>query len=119
MSNREIGLVVAGAVLASAFGSAVFAQTQEATATRQEPVMSFRATGDMLRFQVATGGCTTSEDFDVGVRHVDGQAQVTLTRRVPDNCKGNFPEGEEIAISYEAAGLNRSEPVRLLNRVQR
>ena len=42
---------------------------------------------------------------------------MTLVRVVPDNCKGDFPEGTEIAISYEAAGVQRAEQVQLMNRV--
>ena len=70
-----------------------------------------------LRVRVSTGGCTTANDFNVNVERYGSQANVTLVRVTPDNCKGNFPEGVEIAISYQAAGIERPEQVQLMNRV--
>jgi hypothetical protein len=114
MFTRKTGLTIAAAVVASAFGTAAVAQSE---AARSETVLSFRDTGDTLRVRVATGGCTSANDFNFNVDRSGGRAQVTLVRVVPDNCKGNFPEGTEIAISYEAAGVQRAEQVQLMNRV--
>ena len=113
MFIRKAGLTIAAAVVAAAFGTAAVAQSE---ATRSETVLGFRATGDTLRVRVSTGGCTSANDFNVNVDRSGGQAQVTV-RVVPDNCKGDFPEGTEIAISYETAGVQRAEQVQLMNRV--
>lgn len=114
MSKCKAGLMIAAAVAATALGSAAFAQSE---LVRSEAVLSFRTTGDELRVRVGTGGCTTASDFSVNVERVRGQANVTLTRVVPDNCKGHFPEGTEVAFSYEAAGVQPNERVQLMNRV--
>jgi len=119
MPKSGLRLVAISAILTSAFGSVAWAQSQSAkpTYTAQETVLSFRATGDTLRFRVPTGGCTSAEDFNLSVARTNGQAQVTLTRLVPDNCKGEFPGGTEITFRYDAIGLDRSDAVRLMNRV--
>jgi hypothetical protein len=116
MSKRNISLVIAGAVLASAYGSVALGQSQS-TLAGPEPVLSFRATGDTMRIRVHTGGCTSAENFSLAVERLSGLAQVTLTRQVPDNCKGNFPEGTEITFSYDAAGLDRADAIRLTNQL--
>src|SRR5688572_20101660 len=117
MSKRS--LAIAGALVAAAASvsaHAAMAQSQPAQ-TSQEPVLAFRAAGDVLRFRVHTGGCTSADDFQLNVRRSNGQADVTLVRVTPDNCKGDFPEGTEITFSYNAAGLTHAEAVRLMNRV--
>ena len=98
-------------------GACAIGPGAQSEAARSETVLGFRATGDTLRVRVSTGGCTTANDFNVNVDRSGGQAQVTLVRVAPDNCKGDFPEGTEIAISYEAAGVGRAERVQLMNRV--
>ena len=118
MTKSMFRLAATSAILASAFGSVAWAQSQaEATRTAQDTVMSFRATGDALQFRVPTGGCTSADDFTLAIDRSAGQAQVTLTRQTPDNCKGNFPEGTEITISRSAAGLGGAEAVRLMNQL--
>jgi hypothetical protein len=114
MLTRKAGLMIAAAVVAAAFSTAAGAQSE---AARSETVLGFRATGDTLQVRVSSGGCTTANDFTVNVDRSGGQAQVTLVRIVPDNCKGDFPEGTEIAISREAAGVEHAERVQLMNRV--
>jgi hypothetical protein len=124
MSNRKAGFTIAAAVVTAAFSAAAFAQSDPARTglaqsgpARSEAVLAFRDTGDSLRIRVSTGGCTTANDFNVNVDRSRGQAHVTLVRVVPDNCKGDFPEGTEIAFSYEAAGVQPAERVQLMNRV--
>jgi hypothetical protein len=116
MSKRNLGLLIAGAVMASAFAHGASAQSPSARMS-EEPVLAFRATGDGLRFRVQTGGCTSAQNFQLGVQRSSGQAQLTLTRVVPDSCKGDFPEGTEITFSYDAAGIDRADAIQLMNRL--
>ena len=83
-----------------------------------EMVLAFRATGTQLVFCVVSGGCTETEHFKLDVRRRSGKAEVTLTRLVPDNCKGNFPDGTEIKFSYAKIGLDRNDVIRLCNPVR-
>jgi hypothetical protein len=80
-----------------------------------EPVLAFRATGKVLWFRVHTGGCTLADHFRLHVERKGGCAEVSLLRLIPDTCKGDFPNGTEITFSYESAGLERDEVVRLTN----
>jgi hypothetical protein len=84
---------------------------------RIEPVLAFRTTGTQLVFRVFSGGCTETEHFHLDVRRRNGQAEVTLTRIVPDNCKGDFPDGTEIRFSYAKIDLDRNDVIRLRNPV--
>lgn len=124
MATRKTGWTVATAAAVAAFGASAFAQSDagrtgfaQSEPAHSEVVLGFRATGDSLRVRVSTGGCTTANDFSFNVERSSGQAHLTVVRVVPDNCKGDFPEGTEIAFSYEAAGVNPAEHVRLMNRV--
>ena len=83
-----------------------------------EPVLEFRATGTQLVFRVASGGCTEAKHFKVGVERRNGEAKVTLTRLVTDNCKGDFPDGAEIKLSYKSAGLDRTDVIKLVNPIR-
>jgi len=83
-----------------------------------EPVLAFRATGTQLVFRVFSGGCTETEHFHLDVRRRNSNAEVTLTRLVPDNCKGDFPDGAEIRFSYAKIGLERNDAIRLCNPVR-
>jgi hypothetical protein len=85
---------------------------------RLEPVLAFRASGTQLVFRVFSGGCTETEHFRLDVRRRNGKAEVTLTRLVPDNCKGDFTDGAEIRFSYAKIGLDRSDVIRLCNPVR-
>ena len=82
-----------------------------------EPVMAFRATGHELVFRVPTGGCTTVQDFQVGVQRSGQDVRLSLARQRPDTCKGWFPTGIEISIPYEDLGLQTADRIRLVNRV--
>jgi hypothetical protein len=83
-----------------------------------ESVLAFRATGELLLFRVSSGGCTIADHFRLGVKRRNGRVELTLTRLVPDICKGDFPNGTEIAFSYDAAGLDRTDVIRLLNPIR-
>ena len=85
---------------------------------RIEPVLAFHTTGTQLVFRVFSGGCTETEHFHLDVRRRNGKAEVTLTRIVPDNCKGDFPDGTEIRFSYAKIGLDRNDVIRLCNPVR-
>lgn len=88
-------------------------------AKKPEAVLAFRATGTQLVFRVASGGCTEVEHFHLGVSRRNGRAEVTLTRLVPDTCKGDFPEGTEITFDYAEISLARDDVIRLRNAVRR
>jgi len=83
-----------------------------------ESVLDFRATGTELVFRVHSGGCTEAKHFQLDVKRREGRAEITLTRLVPDNCKGEFPEGIEITFRYAAAGLDRADVIRLVNPIE-
>ncbi|MCC6889209.1 MAG: hypothetical protein IT536_11805 [Hyphomicrobiales bacterium] len=70
-------------------------------------------------FRVFSGGCTEAEHFHLGVRRRNGQVEVTLIRLIPDNCKGDFPQGTEIRFDYAKIGLDRDDVIRLCNPVRR
>lgn len=40
-----------------------------------------------------------------------------LIRKKADSCKGFFPQGEEIAFSYEQLGVERGESIEIDNPV--
>jgi hypothetical protein len=61
--------------------------------------------GETLRFRVATGGCTSAEDFDLQVSRKDRHSVITLYRLRADECKGFFPEGVEIFFDSDQLGL--------------
>jgi hypothetical protein len=92
--------------------------TAPAAPERLESILEFRATGELLQFRVYSGGCTQAEHFHVRVERRDGQAELTLIRLVPDNCKGHFPQGTEISFGYDTVGLDRTDAIRLVNPIQ-
>ena len=68
--------------------------------------MAFRAEDSTLIFRVATGGCTTADDFRVDVESVDSRhVAITLHRLRADTCKAFIPEGVEIRFERTALGI--------------
>ena len=45
----------------------------------------------------------------------DDPAELTLARRSPDLCKALVPEGKTVSWTYDELGLERGQPVRVLN----
>jgi hypothetical protein len=83
-----------------------------------ETLMGFRVDGAALHFRVATGGCTTVDDFRLEVEpRRPGTEHVTmLLRRVrADSCKGYFPDGTEITFDGTAHGIAPGQPMLVRN----
>jgi hypothetical protein len=58
-------------------------------------------TEEGLSITVPTGGCTTKADFEVSTQPAaEGAAQVAIRRLKQDYCKGNFPEGLTLLLSW-------------------
>lgn len=81
-----------------------------------ETIIAFRAEGSALIFRVATGGCTTADDFRVDVELVDSRrVAITLHRLRADTCKAFIPEGVEIRFEQEALGIPAGREVVVRN----
>ena len=64
---------------------------------------------DSLEIHVATGGCTSANDFEIDVnKGTTGKPPylVTIKRIKPDNCKGIFPEGVKVSFDRKKLGLD-------------
>lgn len=67
-----------------------------------EPIMRYKVCAAGLAITVRTNGCTSKDDFVLSNK--DGN--VTLTRNVPDSCKGFFPAGTVLFWSWGEVGSN-------------
>mgnify|MGYP007112416396 FL=1 len=63
---------------------------------------------------VGSNGCTEASSFEVRIKDAD-PAELTLVRRSPDMCKALVPEGKTVSWAYDELGLERGQPVRVLN----
>ena len=81
-----------------------------------ETLIAFRAEGSALIFRVATGGCTTADDFRVDVEVVDSRhVAITLHRHRADTCKAFIPEGVEIRFEREPLGIPAGHAIVIRN----
>ncbi len=70
--------------------------------------------GQRLNVVVGSNGCTETSSFEIKIKEGD-PAELTLTRRTPDLCKALVPEGVTVSWTYAELGLERGQPVRVLN----
>jgi hypothetical protein len=85
---------------------------------RLEILMGFRVAGERLHFRVATGGCTSADDFRLDVEEAKeevGHIIVTLHRIRIDSCKGHFPDGTEITFATDALGISPGQRILVRN----
>ncbi|MBN9481444.1 MAG: hypothetical protein J0I52_14490 [Bordetella sp.] len=87
-----------------------------ARAEALEAVRKVDFDGQRLSVVVGSNGCTEAASFEVRIRDGD-PAELTLTRRAPDLCKALAPEGKTVSWTYEELGLERGQPVRVMNPV--
>ena len=86
----------------------------------EEVVYGAGLTQDNLEFQVASGGCTAKEDFEVDVvKGITGLPPylVTLNRIKSDNCKKLMPEGVSIKYGRKEVGLEGVAEIILTNKI--
>lgn len=86
------------------FALTFFGITGVSAEPTEEVLFGIMLLDNELRVQVASGGCTTADDFDVQVAE-SSPYQVTLFRTNPDNCRRVMPEGELIVFDREKIGL--------------
>ena len=63
-----------------------------------------------LELHVASGGCTSADNFNVEVnKGITGKPPyiVTIIRIKPDNCKMMVPDGVKISFDREKLGLDK------------
>ena len=85
--------------------------------TRAEALEAVRKVdfdGQRLNVVVGSNGCTETSSFEIKIKEGD-PAELTLTRRTPDLCKALVPEGVTVSWTYAELGLERGQPVRVLN----
>lgn len=92
-------------------------RTTTASADPLETLRAVRYEPGALIVRVDSGGCTTKDDFEVGVS--DGSpVDVTLTRKSPDLCKAFLADGVELSWTYADLGLEPGEGVTVRNPVR-
>ena len=122
----RLAVVLAAAALLSLLGGCVIYSNEggekisivaDQGTTRAEALEAVRKVdfdGQRLNVVVGSNGCTETSSFEVKIK--DGEpAELTLTRRTPDLCKALVPEGVTVSWTYAELGLERGEPVRVLN----
>ena len=86
----------------------------------EEVVYGVELTHNSLQFQVASGGCTQKEDFELEV--VQGSTElptyvVTLNRVNPDYCRALVPDGVQIKYARKDVGLEDKVAFTLTNKI--
>lgn len=109
--------LLGGCVIYSNEGGEKISIVADQGTTRAEALEAVRKVdfdGQRLNVVVGSNGCTETSSFEVKIK--DGEpAELTLTRRTPDLCKALVPEGVTVSWTYAELGLERGEPVRVLN----
>lgn len=109
--------LLGGCVIYSNEGGEKVSIVTDQGATRAEALEAVRKVdfdGQRLNVVVGSNGCTETSSFEVKIK--DGEpAELTLTRRTPDLCKALVAEGVTVSWTYAELGLERGQPVRVLN----
>ena len=109
--------LLGGCVIYSNEGGEKISIVADQGTTRAEALEAVRKVdfdGQRLNVVVGSNGCTETSSFEVKIK--DGEpAELTLTRRTPDLCKALVPEGVTVSWTYAELGLERGQPVRVLN----
>ncbi len=92
--TKRIVAFVHGCILLSAFPA--FAAPEPL-----EELISAKPAEAGLNITVPTGGCTNKSDFAVSTKPTPkGAASVEIRRLHPDTCKGNFPAGVKLLLTW-------------------
>lgn len=83
-----------------------------------EPVYGYMQTSRGIFFQVASAGCTYSEDFVVQISPKADVDIVMLIRERFDLCKAYIPYGVTIFKSYDDLGILSAKPFKILNPIR-
>lgn len=109
--------LLGGCVIYSNEGGEKISIVADQGPTRAEALEAVRKVdfdGQRLNVVVGSNGCTETSSFEVKIKDGD-PAELTLTRRTPDLCKALVPEGVTVSWTYAELGLERGQPVRVLN----
>jgi hypothetical protein len=109
--------LLGGCVIYSNEGGEKVSIVTDQGATRAEGLEAVRKVdfdGQRLNVVVGSNGCTETSSFEVKIKDGD-PAELTLTRRTPDLCKALVAEGVTVSWTYAELGLERGQPVRVLN----
>lgn len=109
--------LLGGCVIYSNEGGEKVSIVTDQGATRAEALEAVRKVdfdGQRLNVVVGSNGCTETSSFEVKIKDGD-PAELTLTRRTPDLCKALVAEGVKVSWTYAELGLERGQPVRVLN----
>lgn len=109
--------LLGGGVIYSNEGGEKVSVVTDQNAARTEALEAVRKVdfdGQRLNVVVGSNGCTEASSFEVRIKDAD-PAELTLVRRSPDMCKALVPEGKTVSWAYEELGLERGQPVRVLN----
>ena len=109
--------LLGGCVIYSNEGGEKISIVADQGTTRAEALEAVRKVdfdGQRLNVVVGSNGCTETSSFEVKIKDGD-PAELTLTRRTPDLCKALVPEGVTVSWTYAELGLERGQPVRVLN----
>jgi len=109
--------LLGGCVIYSNEGGEKISIVADQGTTRAEALEAVRKVdfdGQRLNVVVGSNGCTETSSFEVKIKDGD-PAELTLTRRTPDLCKALVAEGVTVSWTYAELGLERGQPVRVLN----
>ncbi|MBK1970108.1 MULTISPECIES: hypothetical protein [Brevundimonas] len=109
--------LLGGCVIYSNEGGEKVSVVTDQNAARTEALEAVRKVdfdGQRLNVVVGSNGCTEASSFEVRIKDAD-PAELTLVRRSPDMCKALVPEGKTVSWGYDELGLERGQPVRVLN----
>ncbi|MFS0739101.1 hypothetical protein ABC365_00595 [Brevundimonas sp. 3P9-tot-E] len=109
--------LLGGCVIYSNEGGEKVSVVTDQNAARTEALEAVRKVdfdGQRLNVVVGSNGCTEASSFEVRIKDAD-PAELTLVRRSPDMCKALVPEGKTVSWAYDELGLERGQPVRVLN----
>ncbi|MCM2353146.1 MAG: hypothetical protein NDI63_05965 [Pseudobdellovibrio sp.] len=83
-----------------------------------EPIYGYIQASSGIFFQVASGGCTYSDEFFVQVKRNADIDTVILIREHFDPCKAYMPYGVTIFKSYDDLGIQDAKPFKILNPIR-
>lgn len=79
-----------------------------------EPLIGLLIRSEGILFQVASGGCTTKDDFKVEVLE-SYPLQLRLIRLQEDPCDAYLPLGTRIRFTFRELGINPGDLFRVVN----
>jgi hypothetical protein len=83
----------------------------------EEQLLGFMPSKTSLTFQVASGGCTTKNDFVVRIdRSIVRKVSVLRLLRIrPDRCLPLLPMGIKLEFAYDEIGISSGDRFRVAN----